>query len=86
MIKISSILEALPGKICKQFFHIIIHKNITSNIIDVANIITDSAILRKESRGLHYNKDYPEIKDEYNNPTELKNKKKDFIMKLVSKV
>ena len=56
------------------------------NIIDVANIITDSAILRKESRGLHYNKDYPEIKDEYNNPTELKNKKKDFIMKLVSKV
>jgi len=55
------------------------------NIIDVANIITDAAIIRKESRGLHYNKDYPVTKDEFNKPTELKNTKKDFIMKLVSK-
>ena len=55
------------------------------NIIDVANIITDSAIMRKESRGLHYNKDYPETKVEFNEATELKNTKKDFIMKLVTK-
>jgi aspartate oxidase len=41
--------------------------------------------MRKESRGLHYNKDYPETKVEFNEATELKNTKKDFIMKLVTK-
>ena len=55
------------------------------NIIDVANIITRSAIARKESRGLHYNKDYPNINNKYNKTTDLKNTKKDFLMKIVSK-
>ena len=56
------------------------------NIIDVANIITNSAIARKESRGLHYNKDYPDISYDYNESTDLNNTKKDFLMKIVSKV
>ena len=55
------------------------------NIIDVAKIITRSAISRKESRGLHYNKDYPNLNCKYIKSTELNNTKKDFIMKIVSK-
>ena len=55
------------------------------NIIDVANIIISSAIARKESRGLHYNKDYPNIDQKLNRPTKLINSNKDFYMSLVSK-
>jgi L-aspartate oxidase len=29
------------------------------NLLDVANLIVSSAMLRKESRGLHYTTDYP---------------------------
>ena len=55
------------------------------NLIDVARIITQSAISRKESRGLHFNKDYPKVKQIYDKSTDLMNTKKDFIMKIVSK-
>jgi L-aspartate oxidase len=37
------------------------------NIASVAEIIIDSAISRKESRGLHYNSDYPETNPTLNN-------------------
>ena len=33
------------------------------NIVDVALILIRSAFLRKESRGLHYNVDYPNKDD-----------------------
>ncbi len=56
------------------------------NIIDVATVITKSAMSRKESRGLHYNKDYPYMMNKFDKPTKLKNSKQDFFMKLVSKV
>ena len=55
------------------------------NIIDVAEIIIRSASDRKESRGLHYNKDYSYQDEKYKNATKLKNNKKDYFMKLVSK-
>ncbi|QHG92407.1 L-aspartate oxidase [Coxiella endosymbiont of Amblyomma sculptum] len=41
------------------------------NITTVANLTIRSALLRKESRGLHYNKDYPQTDDSYTRNTIL---------------
>ena len=55
------------------------------NLINIAEIITHSALQRKESRGLHFNKDYPESNSVYEKCTDVVNTKKDYIMKIVSK-
>ena len=44
------------------------------------------ALERKESRGLHFNKDYPQMDKRFNQATKLINNDEDFIMRLVTKV
>ena len=42
------------------------------NLATVASLIVDSALLRKESRGLHYTLDYPDADERYIRPTTLR--------------
>lgn len=42
------------------------------NLVDTANLIVQSAVLRHESRGLHFSRDYPDILPQAEN-TILKN-------------
>ena len=41
------------------------------NLLEVADLIVQSAMRRKESRGLHYNLDFPEMDKKQANPTIL---------------
>ena len=42
------------------------------NIAQIADLIIKSALLRKESRGLHFNSDHPEKNDLFKHNTILK--------------
>ena len=63
--------------------------NITSemlelrNIINVAKLIIDSALNRKESRGLHYSIDYPDTHREYKKNSYIEGRKNEYHLKLV---
>lgn len=41
------------------------------NLVMVASLIVDSAVLRRESRGLHYNLDHPNLDGKFRRPTTL---------------
>ena len=53
------------------------------NIIHIAKLIIKSALLRKESRGLHYFKNYPNMNDKFINDTNILGRKNEHHLKLV---
>ena len=53
------------------------------NIIHVSKLIIKSAMLRKESRGLHYSIDYQKTNKQYEQNTYIKGRKNEYHLKLV---
>ena len=59
-------LELLRSEIQEYYWQYKVTPDILElrNIADVAYLIVESALRRKESRGLHYTLDYPELSNE----------------------
>ncbi|RMH20746.1 MAG: L-aspartate oxidase, partial [Gammaproteobacteria bacterium] len=60
--KAESRIQILKQEIREHYQRYCIHANLMElrNLADVAELIIQSALLRRESRGLHYNIDYPD--------------------------
>ncbi|NOR81822.1 MAG: L-aspartate oxidase, partial [Methyloprofundus sp.] len=56
-------LEILKNEIADYYQHYRINSDLLElrNLVIVADLIIRSALERKESRGLHYTQDYPEL-------------------------
>ena len=53
------------------------------NIIHVSKLIIKSAMMRKESRGLHYSIDYKKINEKYQKNTYINGRENEYLLKLV---
>lgn len=62
-------IDLLKQEIKDYYSHFKVTKNLIElrNLIVIADLIVQSAISRKESRGLHYNLDYPEMNEQAKN-------------------
>ncbi|MAQ73028.1 MAG: L-aspartate oxidase [Gammaproteobacteria bacterium] len=54
------------------------------NIIEVSNLIIKSALIRKESRGLHYSEDYPLLNKKFEKNTYIQGKQNDYFLELIT--
>jgi L-aspartate oxidase len=59
-------IDALAGEIHQYYWDFLITSDLIElrNLVLVADLIVASAMIRKESRGLHYNINYPVTDDE----------------------
>ncbi len=79
------VLSALKGNINQFYWDYLINKDFLEirNIADVANIILESALERKESRACHFREDFPKTDDKkYHGLTIIQKDKKPYILKL----
>tara|TARA_Y100000992_G_scaffold32458_1_gene18215 strand:- start:401 stop:2020 length:1620 start_codon:yes stop_codon:yes gene_type:complete len=78
-------IELIEKEINEHYYQYTISNDLLElrNIIHVSKLIIQSAIERKESRGLHYSIDYPNISNKYQKNTVIKGRKNNYELKLV---
>ncbi len=69
-------IDLIQREIQEYYWNFIIKPDLVElrNIATVAELIVKCARKRKESRGLHYNIDYPEQREKYLSPTLIEKK------------
>ena len=59
-------LELLYAEVREEYWSFLVSPDVIElrNLVTVSRLIVNSALIRQESRGLHYSLDYPETDDE----------------------
>jgi len=58
-------IEMLRAEVYEDYWDMVLHGDLVElrNLVTVAGLVVECAIMRRESRGLHFNVDYPEPDD-----------------------